>query len=70
MPSIEHKLVAPITLGDCLMDPIKAHLQNGWLPNNGMEARRLFVRAMRYVLIEEIIYKKSFVVPYVKCLRS
>ena len=31
-PSVEHKLVAPITLGGCWMDPIKAHLENGWLP--------------------------------------
>ena len=67
--SVEHKLVAPITLGDCWMDPIKAHLENGWLPNNGMKARRLSVRALRYMLIEGILYKKSFVVPYLKCLR-
>ena len=34
-----------------------------------MEARKLSVRALRYVLIEGILYKKSFVIPYLKCLR-
>ena len=67
--SVEHKLIAPITFGGCWMDPIKSHLENGWLPSNGMEARKLSVRALRYVLIEGILYKKSFVIPYLKCLR-
>ena len=52
------------------MDPMKAHMENGWLPNNGMEARRLSVRALRYVLIEGILYKKSFMIPCLKCLKT
>ena len=68
-PSIAAKLVAPIDTGSCWMDPIKAHLETGWVPNNVMEARRLSIRALRYTLIEGILYKKSFVIPYLKCLR-
>ena len=51
------------------MDPIKAHLETGWLPDNVFEARRLTVRALRYALIDGILYKRSFVIPYLRCLR-
>ncbi|XP_074323318.1 uncharacterized protein LOC141660250 [Apium graveolens] len=36
--SIDVKLVAPIGLGGSWIDPIKAHIQTGWLPNDVMEA--------------------------------
>ncbi|KAK1378797.1 hypothetical protein POM88_025541 [Heracleum sosnowskyi] len=68
-PSINGKLIAPIDISGCWIDPIKAHLETGWLSNNALEARKLTVRALRYALIEGILYKKSFVIPYLKCLR-
>ena len=68
-PSIDAKLVAPIGMGETWMDPIKAHLEIGWLPDNVFEARRLSVRALRYALIDGILYKRSFVIPYLRCLR-
>ena len=68
-PSIEAKLVAPVEWGNSWMDPIKAHLENGWKPTDPTEARRLTVRALRYALIDGILYKKSHVLPYLKCLR-
>ncbi|KAK1400425.1 hypothetical protein POM88_000030 [Heracleum sosnowskyi] len=67
--SINGKLIAHIDIGGCWIDPIKAHLETGWLPNNALQARKLTVRALRYALIEGILYKKSFVIPYLKCLR-
>ncbi|XP_074374516.1 uncharacterized protein LOC141714919 [Apium graveolens] len=67
--SIDVKLVAPIGLGISSIDPIKAHIQTGWLPNDVTEARKLAVRALRYFLINEILYKRSFAVPYLRCLR-
>ncbi|XP_063942119.1 uncharacterized protein LOC135149915 [Daucus carota subsp. sativus] len=69
-PSIEAKLVAPIDTGATWMDEIKLYLQNGHLPPNADEARKLQVRALKYVLIEGILYRKSFVIPYLRCLRS
>ncbi|KAK1363787.1 hypothetical protein POM88_039348 [Heracleum sosnowskyi] len=68
-PSINGKLIAPIDVASCWMDLIKSHLETGCLPNDTSEARKLYVRALRYTLIEGILYKKSFVVPYLKCLR-
>ena len=68
-PTINSKLVAPIDVGSCWIDPIKAHLETRWLPDNALEARKLYVRSLRYALIEDILYKRSFVISYLKCLR-
>ncbi|XP_063938093.1 uncharacterized protein LOC135147954 [Daucus carota subsp. sativus] len=68
-PSIDAKLVAPIDTGATWMDEIKLYLENGHLPTNADEARKLQVRALKYVLIEGILYRKSFVIPYLRCLR-
>ncbi|KAL8116196.1 hypothetical protein AgCh_022623 [Apium graveolens] len=67
--NINVKLVAPIGLGTSWINPIKAHIQTGWLPNDATEARKLTVQALRYYLIDGILYKRSFVVPYLRCLR-
>ena len=68
-PTIKIKLVAPISQGSCWMDPIRAHLETWWLPMDRMEARKISIKALRYVLIDGVLYKKSFLVPYLKCLR-
>ncbi|XP_074376973.1 uncharacterized protein LOC141718488 [Apium graveolens] len=67
--SIDVKLISPIGPEGSWIDPIKAHLQIGWLPSDVMEARKLTVRALRYFLIDGILYKRSFIVPYLRCLR-
>ncbi|XP_074377386.1 uncharacterized protein LOC141718914 [Apium graveolens] len=67
--SIDVKFVTPIGLGESWIDYIKAHLQTVWLSNDIVEARKLFVRALRYSLIDGILYKRSFIIPYLRCLR-
>ncbi|XP_063943205.1 uncharacterized protein LOC135150603 [Daucus carota subsp. sativus] len=47
----------------------EVYLQGGHLPPNADEARKLQVRALKYVLIEGVLYRKSFVIPYLRCLR-
>ena len=68
-PTINIKLVAPISQGSFWMDPIRVHLETGWLPVDRMEARRIFVKSLRYVLIDGVLYKKKILIPYLKCLR-
>nr|XP_017246807.1 PREDICTED: uncharacterized protein LOC108218398 [Daucus carota subsp. sativus] len=68
-PSINAKLIAPIDTGATWMDEIKMYLESGHLPPNAEEARKLKVRALKYVLIEGILYRKSYVIPYLRCLR-
>nr|XP_017227794.1 PREDICTED: uncharacterized protein LOC108203390 [Daucus carota subsp. sativus] len=67
--SINAKLVAPIHTEATWIDEIKSYLETGHLPPDAGEARKLQVRALKYALIEGILYKKSFVIPYLKCLR-
>ena len=50
------------------MDPIRAQLETG-LPVDRMEARRMSIKSLTYVLIDGVLYKKSFLIPYLKCLR-
>ncbi|XP_063950861.1 uncharacterized protein LOC135153043 [Daucus carota subsp. sativus] len=68
-PSINAKLVSPIDTGATWIDEIKLYLETGHLPPDAGEARKLQVIALKYALIEGILYKKSFVIPYLKCLR-
>ncbi|XP_074324206.1 uncharacterized protein LOC141661120 [Apium graveolens] len=67
--NIDVKLVSPIGLGASWIDSIKAHIQTGWLPNDATEARKLVVQELRYSLIDGLLYKRSYVVPYLRCLR-
>lgn len=69
IPSINVKLVAPIGMGSYWIDPIKAHLQNSRVSNDTMEARKSTVKAIRYALLDEILYKKVLLIPYLRCLR-
>ncbi|XP_074376910.1 uncharacterized protein LOC141718428 [Apium graveolens] len=62
-------LIAPVGVEICWIYPIKTQLETGWLPDDAQEARKLLVRALRHFLIEGLLYKRSFVSPYLKCLR-
>ena len=52
------------------MTPIVSYLKDGKLPEGKDEARKLRVRAARYVLMDEVLYKKDFSQPYLGCLAS
>ncbi|XP_075665227.1 uncharacterized protein LOC142634862 [Castanea sativa] len=53
---------------DCWMAPIMAYLKEGKLPNNKENARKLKVTAARFVLIKNVLYKREFSRPYLRCL--
>ncbi|XP_074374767.1 uncharacterized protein LOC141715187 [Apium graveolens] len=55
--------------GKLLDRPDQDPLRNWVAPDDAQEARKLSVRALRYSLIEDLLYKRSFVIPYLKCLR-
>ena len=50
------------------MTPIISYLKDGKLPEGKDEARTLRVKAARYVLINEVLYKRGFSQPYLECL--
>ena len=50
------------------MTPITKFLEEGTLPTVLVEARKLKVRAARFVLIQGILYKRGFSLPHLRCL--
>ena len=48
--------------------PLIAYLQSGTLLDEKDAARKLKVRASRFVLIRDVLYKKCFSRPYLRCL--
>ena len=50
------------------MTPIISYLKDGSLPEGKDEARRLRVRLARYVLLNDVLYKRGFLQPYLRCL--
>ena len=57
----------PIDVNNSWMTPITKYLEEGTLPTDVVEARKLKVRAARFILIQGILYKKSFSLPYIRC---
>ena len=50
------------------MTPIILYLKDESLPEGKDEARRLRVRSARYVLLNDVLYKRGFSQPYLRCL--
>ena len=48
--------------------PLITYLKTGVLPNEKGAARKLKVQASRFVLIKDVLYKRGFSRPYLRCL--
>ena len=48
--------------------PIMSYLKDRLLPKDKEEARKLKVRAARFVLMDKVLYKKGCSQPYLRCL--
>ncbi|XP_077217934.1 uncharacterized protein LOC143852437 [Tasmannia lanceolata] len=53
----------------CWMDKIIEYLHSEKLPEAKKEARKVIQRAARFSLDGESLYKRSYTLPYLKCLR-
>ncbi|XP_077222168.1 uncharacterized protein LOC143856011 [Tasmannia lanceolata] len=69
--SIEDKAAEVMQLEheSCWMDEIIEYLCSGKLPEAKKDARRVTQRAARFSLDGENLYKRSYTLPYLKCLR-
>ncbi|XP_077228576.1 uncharacterized protein LOC143861550 [Tasmannia lanceolata] len=69
--SIESKAAETMQVENvpCWMDEIISYLRNGKLPEDKKEARKVTQRAARFSLSSDILYKRSYTLPYLKCLR-
>ena len=68
VPSIDLPKVQQIEDKENWMTPIISYLKDGKLPEGKDEAKKLRVKAARYVLINEVLYKRGFSQPYLRCL--
>ncbi|XP_077216011.1 uncharacterized protein LOC143850671 [Tasmannia lanceolata] len=53
----------------CWMDKITDYLRSGKIPKGKKEARKVIQKAVRFSLDGESLYKRSYTLPYLKCLR-
>ena len=68
IPSINLPKVQQVQNEGNWMTPIISYLKDGRLPEGKDEARKLRVRSARYVLLNEVLYKRGFSQPYLRCL--
>jgi len=47
---------------------IVSYLKDGLLPEDKEDSRKLRVRAAKFVLMDEVLYKRDFSQPYLRCL--
>ena len=50
------------------MTPITSYLNDDMLPNGKEAVRKLKVQAMQFILIKDVLYKRGFSRPYLRCL--
>ena len=48
--------------------PLVSYLKNGILPDGKEAARKLKVQAAQFVLVKDVLYKRGFSRPYLRCL--
>ena len=60
MPSIDLLEVQQIGGEENWMTPIVIYLKDEMLPKDKDEARKLRIKAAKYVLIDEVLYKRGF----------
>ena len=68
MSSIDLPEVHQIGGEENWMTLIVIYLKDRRLPEDKDEARKLRIRAVKYVLIDEVLYKWGFSQPYLRCL--
>ena len=68
IPSVDLPEVQQVESEGNWMTPIVSYLKDGRLLEGKDEARKLRVRSARYVLMDEVLYKRVFSQPYLRCL--
>ena len=48
--------------------PLASYLKNGILPNGREAVKKLKAQVVQFILIKDVLYKKGFFRPYLRCL--
>ena len=67
-PSIEEVQTFIIQDVSSWMTPILSFLQDGHLSQDPGEARKIRKRAARFTILNDVLYKRGFSMPYLKCV--
>nr|XP_023924002.1 uncharacterized protein LOC112035401 [Quercus suber] len=67
-PSIEEILTFAVEGTSNWMTPIMSYLQDGHLPQNADEARKIKKRSARFTILNDALYKRGFSMPYLRCV--
>ncbi|KAI5335629.1 hypothetical protein L3X38_025762 [Prunus dulcis] len=69
-PSAVASEVCAVRHEDTWMSDIYLYLTNGTLPEDKAQARKLRYRSARYTVINDVLYKRGYTTPYLKCLTA
>ena len=69
-PSIEGEQVLKIKEQDEWMIPIIRYLKEGWLLEDKAKARKIQIRVACFVIIDDVLYRQGYSLPYLKCVSS
>ncbi|XP_022880798.1 uncharacterized protein LOC111398075 [Olea europaea var. sylvestris] len=68
--SVQHVIdVMNVENEESWIDPLFEYLTKNKLPKDALTARRLKVRVASFAIIDGLLYKRGFTMPYLKCLR-
>ena len=69
-PNIEEVFTFTIQSESSWMTPILSVLQDGRLPQDVKEAKKVRKRASRFMILNDTLYKRGFSMPYLKCVNE
>ncbi|KAF7151789.1 hypothetical protein RHSIM_Rhsim02G0177900 [Rhododendron simsii] len=62
--------VQAINYSDPWTGPMVDYITNGTLPEDKVKARQLKIRAAKYLMMGDVLYRRSFSLPYLRCLTT
>ena len=49
------------------MNLIVHYLKEGWLPEDKVEARKILIRVACFIIIDNVLYRRGYSLPYLRC---
>lgn len=68
VPSIKGLQAFQVQRSNTWMDQILSYIKDGHLPLDPFETKKIKVRATRFTVVNDELYKRGFSFPYLKCL--